>query len=170
MLIVAAGIDANTAAVGLTLCAATAVRSTNAGAADTAGTGVLTGAAMCGIGGEVAAAVDGTAILDPYGAVRPLADSAPALDRDEVALAHLAARPAIVHVRLEIDAGTAAVGQAVLTGRSVTLRGGGTSLPAAGDGHGGQESERLPARGTRGKDAGQNVELMVHGTSSAALM
>ncbi|HEX5992125.1 MAG TPA: hypothetical protein VFY70_06110 [Thermomicrobiales bacterium] len=169
MLIVTAGVDADAAAVSLTR-RATIARSANASSANAAGTRLLTAAAMCGIRGEVAAAVDRAAVLDPYRAVCPLADSAPALDRDEVALAHLAARPAIVHIRLEIDADTAAVGQSVLTGRSVSLRGGGTSLPAAGDGHGGQESERLPARGTRGKDAGQNVELMVHGTSSAALM
>jgi hypothetical protein len=50
------------------------------------------------------------------------------------------------------------------------LRGRGASRAAAGYGHDGQESERLPARGARGKDTGQSIELMVHDTFSAALM
>ena len=121
MAVVAARIDADTVAVGLTLRAATAARGANATAADTAGAGVLAGAAVSGIGGEVAAAVDGAAILDTDRAVRALADSAAALDGNELALANLAARATVVHIGLEIDTDTAAVGQAGLTGRGVAL-------------------------------------------------
>ncbi len=115
MAVVAARIDADTAAVGLTLCAATAARGANATAANTAGAGVLAGAAVFGIGGEVAAAIDSAAIRDTDRAVRALADSAPALDGNELALANLAAGATVVHIGLEIDADTAAVGEAGLT-------------------------------------------------------
>jgi hypothetical protein len=143
MAVIAARIDADTAAVGLTLRAATA-RGANATAANTAGAGVLAGPAVFRIGGEVAAAVDSAAILDTDRAVRALADPAPALDGDEFTLANLAARPTVVHVGLEIDADTAAVSQTGLTGRSVALRRY-SSRTAARHGHRGQERERLPA-------------------------
>jgi len=99
---------------------------------------------MTRIGGEVSAAVDRAAILDPYRAVRALADSAPALDGNEAALANLAARPTVVHIGLEIDADSSAVGQTGPTGRGVALRRS-TPRAASGDGHRGQESDRLPA-------------------------
>jgi hypothetical protein len=96
------------------------------------------------IGGEVTAAVLDAAILDTDRAVRALADSAPALDRNETALANLAARSTIVHIGLEIDADSSTVGQTGVTGRSVALRRY-TSRAAARHGHRGQERERLPA-------------------------
>ena len=96
---------------------------------------LATGAAVSGIGGEVAAAVDGAAILDTDRAVRALADAAAALDGNEPTLANLAARATVVHIRLEIDADTAAVGQTGLTGQGV-------ALPAARPG-------RLPRRSSR---------------------
>jgi hypothetical protein len=121
MAVVAAGIDADTAAVGLTVRAATTVRGANAAGANTAGTGVLAGPAVPRIGAEIAAAVDSAAVLDPNRAVRALADSAPTLDGNELTLAHLAARATVVHIGLEIDTDTAAIGQAGPTGRSVSL-------------------------------------------------
>jgi hypothetical protein len=143
MAVVAARIDADTVAVGLTLRAASA-RSANATAANTAGAGVLTGAAVFGIGGEVAAAVDGAAKGDTNRAVCALADSAAALDGNELTLTNLAAGATVVHIRLEIDTDTAAVGEAGLTGQGVAL-GRSTSRAASRDGHRGQEGERLAA-------------------------
>jgi hypothetical protein len=99
---------------------------------------------VSGIGGEVAAAVDSAAILDPDRAVRALADAAPALDGNKLTLANLAARATVVHIGLEIDTDTAAIGQAGLTGRGVAL-GRSTPRAASRDGHRGQESERLAA-------------------------
>jgi len=144
MAVVAAGIDADTVAFGLTLRAATPTGGANATAADTAGAGIRAGSAVFRIGGEVAATIRDTAILDADRTVRALAHSAPALDGNESTLANLAARSTVVHIGLEIDADTAAVGQTVLTGRSVALCRS-TSRAAARDGHRGQESERLPA-------------------------
>ena len=146
MLIVAAGIDADTVAFGLALRAATAARDTNATIADATGAGVLTGSAMFGIGGEVAAAVSDAAILHTDRAVRALADAAPALDGNEATLANLATRATVAHIGLEIDAGAGAraIREPCLTGRGVGLRGRSTSRAAADDGHRGQESERLP--------------------------
>jgi hypothetical protein len=103
--VVAAGIDADTAAVGLTFGAATTIRGANAAAANAAGTGITAGPAVCGIRGEIAAAVDRAAKLDPDRAVRPLADAAAALDRHELTLANLATRTTVVHIGLKIDAG-----------------------------------------------------------------
>jgi hypothetical protein len=143
MTVVAAGIDADTAAVGLTLRAAAAICA-NATAANTTGAGVLAGPAVSGIGGEVATAVDGAAIRDTDRAVRALADSTPALDGNEIALAYLAAGATVVHIGLEIDTDAAAVGQAGFTGRGVAL-GRSTSRAAPRDGHRCQESERLAA-------------------------
>jgi hypothetical protein len=145
MLVVAARVDADAAATGLALRATTATSGTNPAAANAAGARLLTGSAVFGIGGEVAAAVDSAAILDTNGAVCALADPAPALDRNEVTLAHLAARATVVQIGLEIDADAGAVGKPRLTCRSVALRGGNTSRAAADDGHGGQESECPPA-------------------------
>jgi hypothetical protein len=108
--IVTARINADAATIGLTLAAGVSTRVANATAADAAGAGLLTGSAVFGIGGEVAAAIDSAAILHTDGAVCALADSAPALDRDEIAFAHLAARPAVAQIGLEIDAGAGAVG------------------------------------------------------------
>jgi hypothetical protein len=108
--VVAARIDADTAAVALTLTAAITTRSADATAADAADAGLLTGSAVFGIGGEVAAAVDSAAILHADGAVCALADPAPAFDRDESALAQLAARSTVVQIGLEIDADASAVG------------------------------------------------------------
>ena len=139
MAIVATGIDADAVAFGLTLRAATAAHGADATAADTAGAGIGAGSAVRGIGGEVAAAVDSAAILDTDGAVGALADSAAALDGNELTLADFAARPTVVHIRLEIDADTAAVGEPRRTGR---LRRS-TSRAAARDGHRGEEGERL---------------------------
>ena len=146
MLVVAARIDADTTAVGLTLRAA-ATRGAYATAANTAGTGLLARPAMFGIGGEVAAAVDGAAIRHTDGAIRTLADSAPALDGNEITLANLAARPTVVQVGLEIDAGAGPgqSGEPCLTGRGIALCGRSTSRAAARDCHRGQESDRLPA-------------------------
>ncbi|MDF3043701.1 MAG: hypothetical protein K0Q71_6407, partial [Thermomicrobiales bacterium] len=98
MTVVAAGIDADAAAVGLTFGAATTARGANATAANTAGAGVLAGAAVCGIGGEIAAAVDRSAVLNPDRAVRALADSAPTLDGNELTFSNLAARATVVHI------------------------------------------------------------------------
>jgi hypothetical protein len=97
MLIVAARVDADATAVSLTL-RATTVRGANTSSANATGARLLTAAAMFGIGGEVTAAVDGAAILDPYRAVRALADTAPALDGNELTLAHLAARSTVIHI------------------------------------------------------------------------
>jgi len=119
--VVAARIDADTAAVGLTVRAATTVRGANATVANTADAGVLTGPAMPRIGAEIAAAVDRAAILDPDRAVRALADSAPTLHGNELTLANLAARATVVHIGLEIDTDTAAIGQAGPTRRGVAL-------------------------------------------------
>jgi hypothetical protein len=132
--IVAARIDADTVTFGLTL------RTASAGAADaattnTTSTWILTGTAMSGIRGEVTATVDSAAVLHTNGAVCTLADSAPALDGNETALADLAAGPAVVHVGLQIDAGTGAVGEPRLTGRGFALRGQSMSRAAAGDSH-----------------------------------
>jgi hypothetical protein len=107
--IVAARIDADAAAIGLTLPAGRATFGANTIAANSAGTGCLTAAAVFGIGGEVTTAVDSAAILHTDGAVRPLADAAAALDSDQTALADLAAGPAVVQIGLKIDAGAAAV-------------------------------------------------------------
>jgi hypothetical protein len=98
--IVAARIDADAAAIGLTLRAARATRGANTTVANTAGTGLLTAAAVFGIRGEVAAAVSNAAILNTDGAVGPLADAAPALDRDQTALADLTAGPTVVQIGL----------------------------------------------------------------------
>jgi len=144
MTVVTARIDADAAAVGLTLRAGTA-GGANATAADTAGAWIGAGPAVFRIGGEVAAAVSDTAILHTDGAVCPLADPAPALDGNEPTLADLAARTAVVHIRLEIDAGAATVGEPRLAGRGVALRGQGTPRAAADDSHRGQEGERPPA-------------------------
>jgi hypothetical protein len=144
MTVVAARIDADTAAVGLAHRAATAARGANPTAANTAGAGIRAGPAVFGIGGEIAAAILDAAILDTDWAVCALADSAPALDGNEPALANLPARSTIVHIGLEIDADTAAIGQTGLTGRGIALRGS-TSRAASRDGHRGQERERLPA-------------------------
>jgi hypothetical protein len=99
---------------------------------------------VSGIGGEIAAAIDSAAKGDTDRAVRALADSAPALDGNEFTLAYLAAGATVVHVGLEIDADTAAVGQAGLTGRGLALRRS-TSGTTSRDGHRGQEGERLAA-------------------------
>jgi len=120
--VIAARIDADAATIGLTLGAGTA-GGANTTAANSTGAGGLAGAAVFGIGGEVAAAVGSAAILHTDGAVCALADPTPALDRDEITRAHLAARPAVVHVRQEVDADAAAVGKPGLTHRGVALRG-----------------------------------------------
>jgi hypothetical protein len=108
--IVAARIDADAAAIGLALRAGRATLGANTIIANSAGTGLLTAAAVLGIGGEVAAAVDRAAILHTDGAVRPLADATPAFDRDQTALADLATGPTVVQIGLKIDADAAAVG------------------------------------------------------------
>jgi hypothetical protein len=107
--IVTARIDADAATIGLTLGAGTA-GGANTAAANSTGARLLTASTVFGIGREVAAAVHSPAILDTDGAVRALADPAPALDRDEATLAHLAARSAVVQVGLEVDADAGAVG------------------------------------------------------------
>jgi hypothetical protein len=144
MAVVAARIDADATAVGLARRAGTAVRGAHATAANSASAGIRASPAVFGIGGEIAAAVLDAAILDTDWAISALADPAPTLDRNETALANLAARPTIVHIGLEIDADTAAIGQTGLTGRSVALRRY-TARAAARHGHRGQERERLPA-------------------------
>jgi hypothetical protein len=144
MAVVAAGIDADTSAVGLTFGAATTARGAYATAADATGTGGLAGPAMSRIGAEIAATIDRAAIRNTNRAVRALADSAPTLDGNELTFANLAARSTVVHIRLEIDTDTAAVGQADPTGRGVAL-GRSTCRAASRDGHRGQESECLAA-------------------------
>jgi hypothetical protein len=109
MLVVAARVDADAAAVSLTRGAA-ATRGAHTAAANTAGAGLLTASAVFGIRGEVAAAVDSAAILHTDGAVCALADPTPALDRNKPAFAHLAARPTVVQIGLDIDADASAVG------------------------------------------------------------
>jgi len=99
---------------------------------------------VSGIGGEIAAAIDSAAKGDTDRAVRALADSAPALDGNELTLAYLAAGATVVHIGLEIDTDTTAVGQAGPTGRGVAL-GRGTSRATCRDSHRGQEGERLAA-------------------------
>jgi hypothetical protein len=108
--IVAARIDADAATISLTLRAAIATVGANTTVANSAGTGLLTAAAVLGIGGEVAAAVDSTAILHPDGAVGTLTDATPALDRNQTALADLATGPTVVQIGLKIDADATAVG------------------------------------------------------------
>jgi hypothetical protein len=108
--VVAARIDADAATIALPLRAAIATGGANTTAANSAGTGLLTTSAVFGIGGEVAAAVDSTAILHTDRAVRPLADAAPALDGNEATLANLATRPTVVQIGLQIEAAAAAVG------------------------------------------------------------
>jgi hypothetical protein len=109
MLVVAARVDADSAAVSLTRGAATATRGTNAAAADAAGARLLTDSTVMRIRGEVAAAVDSAAILDTDRAVCTLADAVSAFDWNEATLAHLAARPTVIEIGLEIDAGACAV-------------------------------------------------------------
>jgi hypothetical protein len=142
--VVAAGIDADTSAVGLTFGAAATARGANATAADATGTGVLAGPAVRGIGAEIAAAVDRSAVLNPDRAVRALADSAPTLDGNELTFANLAARATVVHIGLEIDTDTATVSQAGLTARGVAL-GRSVGRAASRDGHRGQQSDCLAA-------------------------
>ena len=123
MAVVAARIDADAAAVGLTLGAQPPPPVAQTPPPQTPlAQAFCAGAAVLRIGGEIAAAVDRAAIRHTDRAVRALADSAAALDGDELTLADLAARPTVVHIGLEIDADTAAVGQPGLTGRGVALR------------------------------------------------
>jgi hypothetical protein len=97
MAVVTAGIDADTAAVSLSLGAAS-TRGANATAANAASTGISTGSAVSRIGGEVTATIHRAAVLDTDRAVRALADAAAALDGNEIAFAHLAARATVVQV------------------------------------------------------------------------
>ena len=140
MRIVAARIDAHTAAVGLGFAAATAAPGANATAADSAGARVLARAAVFGIRGEIAAAVDGAAICHTDWAVRALAHAAPAFDGNESTLADLAARPTVVQIGQQIDAGAGvwAVSQPCLTRRGVGLRACGSPWAAARNGHRGR--------------------------------
>ena len=107
--IVAARIDADTVTFGLTLLTASTAGAADPATTNTISTWFLAGTAMSGIRGEVPATVDSATVLHTNGAICTLADSAPALDGNETALADLAARPTVVHVGLQIDAGTRAI-------------------------------------------------------------
>jgi hypothetical protein len=108
VLIVATRVDADTTAIDLILRAVAADWGAHATVADAAGTGIGAGSAVCGIRGEIAAAVDRAAILDPYRAVGALTDTTPALDGHELTFANLAARSTIVHIGQKIHAGARA--------------------------------------------------------------
>jgi len=143
--IVAARIDADTVTFGLPLRAATATGAADAATTNTTSTWILAGTTVSGIRGEVAATVDSAAVLHTDGAGCTLADSAPALDGNETALADLAACPTVVQIGLEIDADSGAVGLPRLTGGDVALRSQCPSGAAAGESHRCQKSDRPPA-------------------------
>jgi hypothetical protein len=87
----------------------------NAGVPRYRATDVAAGPAVLVIAAQVATQGGRPAILLIDRAIRPLADSAAALHTDEATLADGSAGPAVLHVRLQVDAITAAVG---LTGRA----------------------------------------------------
>lgn len=66
---------------------------------------------MGGIGREVTAAIDGSAVGNVLGTIGALADTIAASDQHKAALADHATSPAMVQVGSQVNAGAAASGQ-----------------------------------------------------------
>jgi hypothetical protein len=104
MVVVAAGIDADAAAVGLARQAA-ATWTADAAAADSTCARIGTGSAVIRIGGEVAAEVDRAAVLESDRAIGADALAITAVDGHQIAGTDLATDATVFEIGLQVDTG-----------------------------------------------------------------